>query len=137
MGYPLETLQVFDESKTRMCYNPFLLALPLLEPKLSFENFDAAFNFLLDAKRDELWWPNGTPAELPNKLDGISGCPIWQVAWPDGRWQPDHARIVGVQIGYYRTRSAIKSTYWGAVAKILSDDYPVLRDILEMHLGRA
>ena len=58
------------------------------------DNFNSAFNFLLDAKRDELWWPDGTHADMPNQLFGISGCPIWQIVWPNG-WHPDRVRIVG------------------------------------------
>lgn len=135
MGYPAETVQ-YSEGRTRMCYNPFLLAAPFIDPLSSMDNFNPEFNFLLDAKRDELWWPDGAPAEMPYYLQGISGCPIWQVVWPNGTWHPDHVRIVGVQIGYYRTRSAVKATHWGAVANLLHHYRPDLRGILEMHLGR-
>jgi hypothetical protein len=134
MGYPAETVE-YSEGRTRMCYNPFLLAAPFIDPLSSMANFDAEFNFLLDAKRDELWWPEGAPAEMPDRLEGISGCPVWQVVWPSGTWHPDHVRIVGVQIGYYRTRSAVKATHWGAVANLLHHYRPELRVLLEMHLG--
>ena len=131
MGYPAETVQREGEA---MVYNPFLLAAPFIDPLSSMGNFDPAVNFLLDAKRDELWWPHGAPAEMPDRLEGISGCPIWQIIWPNGTWHPDRARIVGVQVGYYRTRSAVKATHWGAVANLLHHYRPDLRDILAMHL---
>jgi hypothetical protein len=134
MGYPAETV-AYAESDRKMTYNPFLLAAPLVERNSWLDKFDEDFHFLLNARRDELWWPDSTPAEIPDQLGGISGCPVWQVAWPDGRWQPDHARIVGVQTGYYRKPSLIRATHWGAVAAILHDYCPDLRNILDMHLG--
>ncbi|HYV35804.1 MAG TPA: hypothetical protein VE988_08885 [Gemmataceae bacterium] len=131
MGYPAETV-VHGEV---MIYKPFLIAAPFIDPLSSMANFDPGFNFLLDVKRDELWWPDGTPANMPDRLEGISGCPIWQVVWPDG-WHPELVRIVGVQVGYYRTRSAFKATHWGAVAELLSHYQPGLQGILTMHFGR-
>ena len=133
MGFPAETVG-YGEAYRRMSDSPFLLAAPLIEPLSSLANFDDQFNFLLDARRDELWWPDGTPAEMPDRLEGISGCPVWQVVWPNGAWHPDHVRIVGVQIGYYRSRSAVKATHWGAVARLLYEYRPELRGILAMHL---
>ena len=134
MGYPAETV-VYAESDRKMTYSPFLLAAPLVEPKPSLENFDKSYNFVLNARRDELWWPEGTPAEMPDQLGGISGCPVWQVAWPDGRWQPKHVRIVGVQTAYYRKTSLVKATHWGAVASVLREYRPELRAVIDMHLG--
>lgn len=133
MGYPHEKVR-YAKKRTQMTLNPFLLAAPTIQWEETLNKFDERFHFLLDAKRDELWWPHGTPAKLPRKLQGISGCPVWQVAWPDGAWEPDHARIVGVQIGYYRRRSAVKATHWGAVMKLLYDSYPNLRDAIALHL---
>ena len=75
------------------------------------------------------------PAQMANPLGGISGCPVWQVAWPGGRWQPGYVRIVGVQTGYYRKRSLIKGTHWGAVAAVLHEYRPDLRRVLDMQLG--
>jgi hypothetical protein len=134
MGFPADTV-TYTESGRKITYSPFLLAAPLVERKSSLENFNKDFHFLLNARRDELWWPGGTPAEMPDQLGGISGCPVWQVAWPDGRWQPEHVRIVGVQTAYYRKRSLVKATYWGAVAAVLHAHCPELRGILDMHLG--
>lgn len=133
MGYPIETV-TYSDSDRKMTYSPFLLAAPLAEPNSSLENFDEKFHFLLNARRDELWWPTGAPAEMPNQLGGISGCPVWQVAWPDGRWQPEHVRIVGVQTTYYRKPSLVKATHWGAVAALLHECRPDLRGILDIHL---
>ena len=134
MGYPDEMV-AYTECDKKLTYRPFLLAAPLVEPKSSLENFDEKYHFVLDARRDELWWPDGTPAEMPDKLGGISGCPVWQVAWPDGRWQLEHVRIVGVQTAYYRKSSLVKATQWGAVAAILREYRPELRNIIDMHLG--
>lgn len=135
MGYPAEMVG-YTEGENRMRLLPFLLAAPFILPESTVDNFDADYNFLLDAKRDELWWPDGRTAEMPNRLDGISGCSVWQVLWPDGTWHPDRARIVGVQVGYYRTRSAVKATHWAAVAKLLHEYHPELRDVLDLHLTR-
>lgn len=135
MGYPAETVAYSDAGR-QMTYSPFLLAAPLVEPNASLENFDQDYHLLLNAGRDDLWWPDGTPARMPSQLGGISGCPVWQVVWPDGRWQPEHVRIVGVQTAHYPRRSLIKATHWGAVAVVLGEYCPDLRGIIEMHLGR-
>lgn len=133
MGFPAETV-TYSESGSRLTYSPFLLAAPLVEAKSTLENFSHAYHFVLNARRDELWWPEGTPADMPDQLGGISGCSVWQVGWPDGRWQPDHVRIVGVQTAYYRRPSLIKATYWGAVASLLITHQPELQGIINMHL---
>lgn len=134
MGYPAETV-AYSESDTTMTFSPFLLAAPLVPPKSSLENFDDEFHFLLNARRDELWWPDGNPAAMPDQLGGISGCPVWQVVWPDGRWEPKHVRIVGVQISYYPKSSLVKATQWGAVAALLHEYCADVRGVLDMHLG--
>jgi hypothetical protein len=66
--------------------------------------------------------PDGTPAEMPHQLGGISGCSVWELELPQGgdlaNWDPKPARIVGVQTSYYRTSSLLRATPWEAVARV-------------------
>jgi hypothetical protein len=134
MGFPAESVE-YPDARKRMTLKPFLIASPLIDAPPSLDDYDERFHFLLDAQRDQLRWPDGTAAEMPLALHGISGCPVWQVLWPDGRWQPEHARIIGVQIGYFRKRSAVLATHWGAVAALLYEYLPELREEIEQHIG--
>jgi hypothetical protein len=45
---------------------------------VSLVNYDPRLHFLLDVARDDLWQPDGSPEEMPYRLNGISGCSIWQ-----------------------------------------------------------
>ena len=77
---------------------------------------------------------------MPNRLNGISGCTVWQPEWQPGNdaalWTPERTRIVGVQTSYYRQSSLIKATGWGAVANVLYQRRPELRTVIEFHLGK-
>jgi hypothetical protein len=137
-GYPLEsTEQLQDESL--FLFNQFFLLAPLTQSDAYLDNYDPDLHFLLDAARDDLWSPEGNPAIMPGRLDGISGCSIWQPEWPAGgspdKWDPERTRVVGVQTSYYRGPSLIKATPWAAVANLLYQARPDLRGAIEMSLG--
>jgi hypothetical protein len=77
---------------------------------------------------------------MPNYLEGISGCSVWQPDWPNDnavdKWDATHTRIVGVQTSYYRQPSLIRATPWAAVANLLHQARPDLRAAIEMHFGQ-
>src|SRR5262249_29616200 len=136
--FPVEMTQ-FDASTSTVRFDELFLGAPFHPGESSLADYDPPYHFLLDVARDDLWLPDGTPAEMPNYLNGISGCSIWQAIWPGhnlaGRWNSESVRIVGVQTGYYRKASLVKATCWGAVAKVIHEAKPDLRPVLEMHLG--
>jgi hypothetical protein len=135
-GFPTETC-AGDSSLLR--FNELFLGAPFNQQDLTLENHDQDLHFLLDADRNDLWLSNGTRADLPTRLDGMSGCPIWQSIWPnqdlDAPWDCRCARIVGVQTSYYRQSSVIKATPWVAVAHIIRRVRPDLRKILDLNFG--
>jgi hypothetical protein len=137
-GYPLEVVQDSPEN-SRFVFNHLFLSAPVCEPPPALDNYDPHLHFLLDAARDDIWQPDGTPATLPHRLNGISGCSIWQTEWPKGgsadSWDPQSTRVVGVQTSYYRESSLVKATPWGVVAHILYEARPDLRPAIELNLG--
>jgi hypothetical protein len=139
-GFPVEPKkEVADLSPFK--FNQLFLLAPLTLEGDGLDGYSRDYHFLLDASRDDLWLPDGTPGELPHRLNGISGCSVWQPELPQGNvvdnWKPDCTRIVGVQTSYYRKPSFIKVTHWAAVATVLYKSRPDLRRILEFHFGPA
>jgi hypothetical protein len=139
-GYPRETAEDIP-GKSLFVFNQLFILAPLCEPPPSLTNYEPDGHFLLDAARDDIWQPDGTPATMPSRLNGISGCSIWQPEWPNGNsagsWDPQRTRVVGVQTSYYRESSLIKGTQWGAVASVLYRVRPDLRSAIELNLGPA
>jgi hypothetical protein len=71
------------------------------------------------------------------KLNGISGCSVWQVfrgGRDASRWSSTDIRIVAVQAGVYKR--SIKGARWGAVAYLPSTQYPELRPHLTLTASR-
>jgi hypothetical protein len=137
-GFPAELTQ--DVPSRELFYFKHLsLLAPLFQGDVALENYDPSIHFLLDAARNDIWLPDGRPGDLPIRLEGVSGCGIWQSEWPkDGcldRWDPTRTRIVGIQTSYYRSRSLIKATPWAAVAYLLHQVRPDLRGALELSFG--
>lgn len=135
-GYPTETLNR-NIPGVVWGYEPLNLCTGLSPNDGDLlEGFDRRLHFLLAADRDDLSTQDGTPGQMPRRLNGISGCPVWQVGWP-GRsgFDPSLVRVVGVQHVYHPTSSVIRATRWGAVAQVLWNRRPDLRGIIEMHLG--
>jgi hypothetical protein len=89
---------------------------------------------LLSREWDDLTRKDGSPAEMLPKLNGISGCSVWQVfrgGRDASRWSSTDIRIVAVQTGVYKR--SIKGTRRGAVAYLLSRQYPELRPHLTLN----
>jgi hypothetical protein len=104
--------------------------------ELYLEDFNPKEHFLLDVAHDNLRFNDGTPTRMPDKLNGISGCSIWETAWPRANSaDAPQVRIVGVQTSYYRQSCVIRATPWFAVASILHQVRPDLRGAIEMHLA--
>jgi hypothetical protein len=140
LGFPLEAaVSVAAQSLFR--FNQLFLLAPFCQRDVALDNYDPAWHFLLDATRDSRWQLDGTPGEMPRRLNGISGCSLWETEWPPDNapdsWKPESTRIVGVQTSYYEKSSIIKATHWGAVADVLYQVRPDLRPSIEVHLGLA
>jgi hypothetical protein len=135
-GFPSE-LAADDTSTATYRFNRITLGASVVDTDSSLENLHPNYHFLLDAARQEIYYPDGRLAELPYSLGGMSGGSVWQTLRPgqQGDWRPDYIRIVGVQVGYYRKQSLIKCVHWGAVAACLYQQYPDLRAAITMHLG--
>lgn len=136
-GFPQELAK--DVPHERLFrFEHLFLYVPFYAGETFLENYEPRLHFLLDAARNDLVGFDGTPADLP-RPHGISGCSVWQTAWPaDNRpesFDPEQTRIVGVETSYYPDRSLIKATAWGAVASVLWQSRPDLRDAIEMTLG--
>lgn len=77
---------------------------------------------------------DGNPSSIPDRLGGISGCPVWQVH-SKGQdlksWTPQRIHVVGVQTAVYT--EVIRATRCWAIAYILWEQYPNLRDVLTLN----
>ena len=86
-------------------------------------------HLLLDASPKRSRHADGNPADLP-KLQGISGCAVWQTFHPGQQmdaWTPAHARVVGVQTHVYPETGIIRGTRWWVVDRIIRDNWPRTR----------
>jgi hypothetical protein len=139
-GFPQESVEDIP-TQALFRFNQFFALAPFCRREVALENYNPNVHFLLDLKREGLCSRDGTPADMPRRLQGISGCSIWQPEWPRGNsvenWNPNGTRIVGVQTSSYRGPSVIKATCWAAVASALYQCRPDLRGIIEFHLGPA
>jgi hypothetical protein len=136
-GFPVET-SIPDPSNATLGLREMTLIAPPVQGVPPLAGFNPAFHFLVDANREGLCWADGTPADIPKRLNGISGSSIWQTAFnPSLPMDGDNPRIysVGVQTSYYAQSSIIQATLWAAVANILWQRRPDLRGLIELHLG--
>ena len=137
-GYPLESTEDIP-ARSLFRFSQFFMLAPFYQRPVSLENYEPRLHFLLDVARDDLWQPDGNPGEMPYRLNGVSGCSIWQPEWPKDNspdsWDPGRTRIVGVQTSYYPKPSVIKATAWGAIASVLYQVRPDLRSVIELNLG--
>ncbi|MBK5275740.1 MAG: hypothetical protein JJE30_11890 [Desulfuromonadales bacterium] len=110
------------------------------------DGYDARYHLLLDAKHDDLLdksgdkiqfrMRSGASARMPNDLQGVSGCSVWQIGdlrTPPHQWRSDQARLVAVQTSVYSKRSLIKATRWNALSTLLYTAFPELRPAIELH----
>lgn len=139
-GFPSDATELIP-AQSHFRFNQFFMLAPFYERPVALENYDPVFHFLLDGAKDDLCQLDGTAAEMPRHLNGISGCSIWRPEWPASNspedWSPDRTRIVGVQTSYYPKTSVIRATHWAAVANALYQRRPDLRPAIEFHLGPA
>jgi hypothetical protein len=139
-GFPVEKTQDIPACSL-FRFDHFSLLAPVVSEPQALANYDPRYHFLLDAARDDVCFTDGTPADIPRALNGISGCSIWQPEWPANNsaesWNPDGTRIVGVQTSFYSKSSLIKATHWAAVANVLYQCEPDLRRAIELHFGPA
>lgn len=135
-GFPLEG-SGYEPGTSRFWPAEFSLATQVYDQDVALENHDQHCHFLLDANRNSLYLPDGTPTDLPRDLQGISGASIWQAGRPGADSNPDDPRIVGVQMAYHRRPSVIKATHWGVVANIIHQKRPDLRKVLRWHFGEV
>ncbi|VTR91565.1 unnamed protein product [Gemmata massiliana] len=138
-GFPNEYIRDLDAHSRGVA--PLTLASTILRHDGDgLSNFDPFTHFLLEANRANFGWADGSgAAPLPERLNGISGCAVWQTWWPSrGRIDERRARnikVVGVQTGHYRNRGFIKATHWGVVAELIRQSFPELRPVLGMYFG--
>jgi hypothetical protein len=135
-GFPVETtVERCDLNEVR--YRPFFFGSLFYSGDSALEGHHADLHFLLDASgREELLTLKGEPASLPRRLNGISGCGVWQVLWPGDNpekgYDAEKTRAVGVQTAYYDASGLIRATHWGAVANLLARARPELRPAVEL-----
>jgi hypothetical protein len=122
------------------CYDPLNLCAPL--PKdvpNGVANFVPELHFVLNTQRGGLVDADGRPATIPDKLNGLSGAPVWQTWWPSKDfpdvWRSRQARVVGIQTSYYSKKSLVKATDWAAAVYFIWEQHPELRPVLDMHFG--
>ena len=114
--------------------------------KAGLEDYDERFHLLLNARPGGLLDQSGKavrfrtrtgfPADLPQDLQGISGCSVWSIGDPrkvPTEWSPSGSRLVGVQTGFFSGCGAIKATRWNAVTTLLHSACPDLRPVLELY----
>lgn len=142
VGFPQEYIR--DVPARGRGFAPLSLATTILVgDDVAIENFDPECHFLLNADPSGLVQEvEGSPASLPRFYYGISGCAVWQVWWPSvdhwpTEWRTKKVKIVGVQTSSYRKPPVLKATYWGHVARLIYQQWPDLRGVLEMHFGRV
>ncbi|MBL8522721.1 MAG: hypothetical protein JNN20_03430 [Betaproteobacteria bacterium] len=102
--------------------------------------FESRLHFLLDAKEEEVFDPNGNEATFrlrpgqrarwPQDVAGVSGCGVWRIGnpcLPVQAWRAEDARLVGVLTSVYAKPALIKTTKWIAVTTLLNEAFPALR----------
>jgi hypothetical protein len=103
------------------------------------------YHLLLDAQAQQLTWGDGsraeftdregTSADFPRDLKGISGCPVWRTVdlnVPIDDWHRLTPRVVGVQTGVYQQSQVIRVTRWAAVTTLIHAAFPELRPAIDL-----
>lgn len=127
-----------NESRTKLIAVPFTSFHALYQGATNtFEAFDAAHHVLIDAAGGGEARLDTSPMQLPDRLNGMSGCSIWQVYYEGlstKRWTPDDAVVVGVQTGVYKNGTVIRGTRWHVVDQVIRYAYPDLAGPLDLHI---
>jgi hypothetical protein len=101
---------------------------------LAFGGYDPLHHILTERSEVGVTGCDGNPGAMPEKLEGISGCPVFQ-AWRQDRplsaWTPADIRVVGVLTGAHR--EAFIVTRWGRVVDLLWCAFPKLQPMLQLN----
>jgi len=137
-GYP-SCWSLTDRQRERVSVKPFTYLSCLYKGRAdNFEHYDPKTHILLQyhSEEDGNTALNRGTVSMPQELQGISGCSIWQVhkrGDDPGAWGPDDAKIVAIQTGLQKSGSVVKGTRWWVIYRILREKYPQLRDPMRMH----
>ena len=133
-GYPHESSHIdareMKASATSLTYGTD----PFDGDTSNLENYDPEAHFLLSYS-DGKDLASGETAQGPTKLEGISGCSVWHTFYKGLKaadWNPDDAKIVGVETCVYSKVGAIRFTKWWVVNQILRTKYPELSAALDI-----
>jgi hypothetical protein len=112
----------------------------------ALSGYDSRYHLLLEAKAERavdttgvainFTTLSGHAAQMPQDLQGISGCSVWMIGdltVPCSHWRADQARLVAVETGVFPGRAAIKATRWNAVTTLLYLVFPDLRSTLDLY----
>lgn len=106
-------------------------------------NYDPKMHLLLGTPKREAQMLIEGEVALPHRVNGMSGCSIWQVYYEGlstKHWTPQDAVIVAIQTGVYSLYSkgdVTKGTRWCVVDEFLRERFPELRGPLSLVLSRA
>lgn len=138
-GYPTVWSDVRHEEEATVCQAFSYGARLYTETAEKLIGCDPSIHLLLKVFTQKTVDSTGAPASLPDNLEGISGCSLWQV-YREGRdpaqWTKDDARILAVQTQIYSDTDQIivRGTTWRTVIEMLKRNYPELRKPLQIHL---
>lgn len=99
----------------------------------NLEGYNAEYHVLLNANRQYLTRGSGAARDFPNKVFGLSGCPIWKaraMGVPQDQWKPGQAKLVAVQTSAYPKEpmhKILKGTTWKAVSSLIAEVYSDLK----------
>lgn len=97
--------------------------------KDTLRNFDERFHVALCL---------GDDPQLPERLEGISGCAIWKLSDVPVKedWSVDKAKVVAVETSVYpdRAHKAIRGTKWQCVVPALAAMHPEIRESFKLWL---
>lgn len=102
-----------------------------------FGSYRPEFHILLAYDGESRHADDGSPAELPRSLGGISGSSVW-LGFSERHvmddWTPMLAKVVGVQTMVYSDKKVAQATRWAGVAVVIWKNFLPLRDQLRPHL---
>jgi hypothetical protein len=133
----------------RMDMKRFQFTSPAFEGDTSFLlGYDKKYHILVnghligitesDGSQVEFTKHDGSPANFPGDLGGISGCGVWKIAdLPALRRgeKGEGPRIVGVESCVYSKPGCIRATRWAVVNGMIHERFPALRPVLFMWRG--
>ncbi len=141
LGFP-ESFASADLEKNKLTVNPpFTFGAETYEGATnSLGDYDPRLHILLHTPPEGARCEVDGPPPIPTRLNGMSGCSIWQ-AYYEGllskHWTPDDAVVVAVQTGVYKNGTIVKGTRWWVVDQIIRKCYPELAGPLSLVVPTA